>query len=100
MSTPATARPAAAAVSLTRDEATSRGWFKAADRVLRAEHEALAAFAELHAQTARAAEQGYTLGVDLTPGMAAFYSWWKQGVARQQGREIAQHDHDEWAGGA
>jgi hypothetical protein len=100
MTTPATVRPAAAALGITRDEATSRGWFKAADRVLRAEAEALAAFAELHAETARAADQGYTLGVDLCAGMAAFYSWWKQGIARQQGREIAQADHSEWADGA
>jgi hypothetical protein len=101
MSTPATARPAAAAaVSISRDDAVMHAWTQAAEEMRRLETTAQTTFATYHTACERAADEGFVCALELSPGLAAFYSTFKQALARDQGREIAQHDHDEWAGGA
>lgn len=79
--------------TLTRPDAALRAYAKAVNRLKQLEQEAEMAFAEYqHAQDA-CHQEGITADLQLTPGMAAAHSAWKQARDRSEARTIA---HDEY----
>jgi hypothetical protein len=85
-------RPAAAALTMTRDDVVMRQIGQAVERMRRWEAEAPSVFAEWHAAREAAAERGLMLDLELAPGIDAAYALWKQERARAQGRELEHED--------
>lgn len=69
------------------------GLAQACDRARALEHEADCVFNDLTKAQERCAEVRIDATVNLTPGVQAAYSAWKQNRAGEQGRQIARQDH-------
>lgn len=74
-------------------EAALAGLAKAADRARALEVEADCVFADLTQAQERCTEVRIDATVNLTPGVQAAFSAWKQSKAGEQGRAIARQDH-------
>lgn len=78
--------------SMTRLDGAMRLGAEAVDRLHRLEQEAEAAFAQYVAAQERLREEGVTLDAELTPGIAAAFSQWKQNRAGDEGRRLQAAD--------
>lgn len=74
-------------------QAALMGLAQACDRARALEHEADCVFDDLTKAQERCAEVRIDATVNLTPGVQAAFSAWKQSKAGEQGRQIARQDH-------
>jgi hypothetical protein len=84
--------PAGAALNVTRDDAVVKAWADAAAEMRRLEIHAWTIFSSYHAAQERAAAEGFVCDVGVSPGLAAYYSTYKQALARNRGREVEHED--------
>jgi len=76
----------------SRGDVTMRKLSKATERMFNLEREALRTFEEYHEVREELLAMSVVVDVQLTPGMAAAFSAWKQELAAQAGRDMHRED--------
>jgi hypothetical protein len=75
--------------TITRADAALRAIAKATKRMRQLETDALSTFAEYAAAQENGREEGLSFDLELSPGLAAYFSDWKQRKAAAAGRELS-----------